>query len=163
MPIVQGTEIKSIAHHIELLQKNPALGRQTLGAEATWNGNLSSRVVPNDVIQGSGGECLYAEDLLEVLACCVAYDVLGHAQHQAVPVTGVKVSVSGDIDFAGSLGLPGPAGFKAIRVDLELATDAAGKRVDKLVTTARQASVVGQSLSAVPQYWAVTRVEEVAA
>ena len=164
MPIVQGTEIKSIAQHIAILRKDPTLGRQTLVAEATWNGtNLSSRVVPNDTIQGSGGECLYAEDLLEILACCVVNDIIGYGAHEDVEAARAHVRVEGDLDFGGSLGLGGPAGFKALRVDVSIDTNATGKEVENLMGTVRKSSIVAQSLGAVPQSWAVKAAREVAA
>ena len=155
MPIVNGQEMKNVGQLIETLQADPSLGRCTLRAEATWDGTFSSQVVPRPEFKGSGGQCLYAEDLLELLAKCVTYDALGFADHQGIDLARASTQVEGEIDFAGSVGLGPTAAFQAIRITLDLDADADDEALDALRETVREVSVIGRSLAAVPQTWAI--------
>ena len=111
------------------------------------------QVLPVPGFKGSGGECLYAEDLLELFAKCVTFDALGWGDHQGLDLDVVKTTVEGDIDFGGTVGLGPSAAFSAIRIAITLDGDADRKARDRLVSTVRQVSVLGQSLAAVPQEW----------
>lgn len=161
MPILDGQEITSLKQMIDKFQKDPRLGRTTLRVEARWNDRLETRVVPSTKIEGSGGDCLYAEELLEVLAKCVVFDVLGHADHQGVNIQALGLDVEGDIDFAGSVGLDAPAAFQTLRLQIQAETDASDPELTKLVDTVRNVSIVGRSLEAVPQEYTIAKTKQV--
>lgn len=161
MPILDGTEITKLEQMIDAFEEDPALGQTTLAVEASWSGDFETRVIPSAKIQGSGGECLYAEELLEVLAKCVTYDLLGHGDHQGISMREVRVRVEGDIDFAGSVGLEAPAAFTALRVRMDVDSGAPEAAIEKLAATVQRASIVGQSLGAVPQDFQIAKSQAV--
>lgn len=155
MPIVDGQEMKNVKQLIEKLTADPSLGHCTLRAEATWDGNFTSKVIPVPGFKGSGGECLYAEDLLELLAKCITFDTLGFGDHQGLKLNRVRTYVEGDINFAGSVGLDAPAAFRAIRVAITADGDGGKDARNRLISTVRAVSVLGQSLAAVSQHWTI--------
>ena len=59
----------------------------------------------------------------------------------------------GDIDFRGTLGVDraAPVGFRAIRVAIDLDTDAPQEKIDKLLQLTERYCVVFQTLAGQPQ------------
>jgi uncharacterized OsmC-like protein len=70
-----------------------------------------------------------------------------------IPVRGGTVHAEGDLDFRGTLGVSkdAPVGFQAIRLRLELDTDATREQLDTLLKLTERYCVVLQTLrSSVP-------------
>jgi len=63
------------------------------------------------------------------------------------------VRAEGDLDFRGTLGVDreAPVGFRAIRLAIELDTDAPQEKLDKLLKLTERYCVVFQTLAGQPQ------------
>ena len=89
--------------------------------------------------------------LLEALAACAGVTLLAVATALEIPVTG-RVHAEGDLDFRGTLGVDRetPVGFRAIRLRLDLESDASEEQLDTLLRLTERYCVVYQSLAASP-------------
>jgi hypothetical protein len=70
-----------------------------------------------------------------------------------VPLRAATVHAEGDLDFRGTLGVDrsAPVGFRAIRVAIDLDTDAPPEKIDKLLQLTERYCVVFQTLAGHPQ------------
>jgi uncharacterized OsmC-like protein len=151
-PTLAGEPIESLAQMASILRRRPELALVRLAAETRKlsRGSESSRVLPNPVIQGRGGT-LIAEDLLLVLARCIAYDFTALAQHEGVPLEALTARVTGELDLRSAAGdEKAPAGFLAIDVTLLVTGPAARVELERVLRMTTATSVVVQSLRAVP-------------
>ncbi len=83
---------------------------------------------------GSGLQACSGDMLLEALAACAGVTLRAVATALEIPVRGGTVYVEGDLDFRGTLGVSKevPVGFQAIRLRLDLDTDATAEQLDTL-------------------------------
>jgi uncharacterized OsmC-like protein len=91
--------------------------------------------------------------LLEALAACAGVTLRAVANALEIPVQGGTVRAEGDLDFRGTLGVSKdvPVGFQAIRLRLELDTDATQDQLDTLLKLTERYCVVLQTIqSATP-------------
>lgn len=86
--------------------------------------------------------------LLEALAACAGVTLRAVAAALEIPVRGGSVHVEGDLDFRGTLGVSKetPVGFKAIRLRLDLDSDATQEQLDTLLKLTERYCVVLQTL-----------------
>lgn len=97
---------------------------------------------------GSGAELCSGDMLLEALVACAGVTLKAVATAIGVELRSGTVSAEGDLDFRGTLGVDreAPVGFRAIRLNFTLDTDAAQDRLDQLLTLTERYCVVFQTL-----------------
>ena len=101
---------------------------------------------------GTGLQACSGDMLLEALAACAGVTLRAVATALEIPVRGGTVHVEGDLDFRGTLGVSkdAPVGFQAIRLRLDLDTDATQDRLDTLLKLTERYCVVLQTLRMSP-------------
>jgi uncharacterized OsmC-like protein len=99
---------------------------------------------------GTGMQACSGDMLLEALAACAGVTLRAVATALDIPVQGGTVQVEGDLDFRGTLGVSKEAavGFQAIRVRLDLDTDASQEQLDTLLKLTERYCVVLQTIRA---------------
>jgi uncharacterized OsmC-like protein len=97
---------------------------------------------------GSGLQACSGDMLLEALAACAGVTLSAVATALGVEVRRGTVSVEGDLDFRGTLGVDkeAPVGFRAIRLAFELDTDAGEDQLATLLKLTERYCVVFQTL-----------------
>jgi len=107
---------------------------------------------------GSGAELCSGDMLLEALVACAGVTLKAVATALEIPLRKGIVRAEGDLDFRGTLGVDktAPVGFRAIRLAVELDTDAPPEMLDKLLKLTERYCVVFQTLAGQPQL-SVTR------
>ena len=97
---------------------------------------------------GDGHAACSGNLLLEALVACAGVTLKAVATALAVPLVGGTVSAEGDLDFRGTLGVTKdvPVGFRAIRLQFDLDTDASPDQLDSLLRLTERYCVVYQTL-----------------
>ena len=147
----------------ERYKEHPGQALVTLKASGTLDGSgIACRVETGRALVeaglhpatgGTGLQACSGDMLLEALAACAGVTLRAVATALEVPIRGGTVRVEGDLDFRGTLGVSkdAPVGFQAIRLRLELDTDATRDQLDTLLKLTERYCVVLQTLrSAVP-------------
>jgi uncharacterized OsmC-like protein len=101
---------------------------------------------------GTGAELCSGDMLLEALVACAGVTLKAVATALEVPLRGAVVRAEGDLDFRGTLAVDraAPVGFRAIRLLIDLDTDAPQDKIDALIRLTERYCVVFQSLNARP-------------
>jgi uncharacterized OsmC-like protein len=102
---------------------------------------------------GTGAEACSADMLLQALAACASVTLKAVATAMEIPLRSGVVRAEGDVDFRGTLGVDraAPVGFRAIRLAIELDTDAPQEKLDKLRQLTERYCIVFQTLAGQPQ------------
>ncbi len=98
---------------------------------------------------GGAGELACSGDLLLAsLAACQEITLRMVAAAMAIPLRDVEVTVEGDLDFRGTMGVDPetPVGFTQIRTSVTFDADAPPDRLQRLAARAEQYCVVGATL-----------------
>jgi len=97
---------------------------------------------------GDGRAACSGNLLLEALVACAGVTLKAVATALALPLVGGTVSAEGDLDFRGTLGVTKdvPVGFRAIRLQFDLDTDASPEQLDSLLRLTERYCVVYQTL-----------------
>jgi uncharacterized OsmC-like protein len=97
---------------------------------------------------GSGLQACSGDMLLEALAACAGVTLSAVATALGVEIRKGTVSVDGDLDFRGTLGVAkdAPVGFRAIRLAFDLDTDAGEEQLASLLKLTERYCVVLQTL-----------------
>ena len=97
---------------------------------------------------GSGLQACSGDMLLEALAACAGVTLRAVATALDIPVRGGTVHAEGDLDFRGTLGVNKEVavGFQAIRLKLDLDTDASREQLDTLLKLTERYCVVLQTI-----------------
>jgi uncharacterized OsmC-like protein len=152
-------DLGAVGALVQAIQERPAAGQTTWAAEVRWTGAFRSeaRVRGFDPIQsdepaslgGSDAAPNPVEQLLAALGNCLAVGYAANASVAGIGIRGLRISLDGDIDLHAFLGLtPGHAGFSAIRVAVDLDTDADDSAVAELHRQVASSSPVGHTLQA---------------
>jgi uncharacterized OsmC-like protein len=98
---------------------------------------------------GDGQSACSADMLLEALVGCAGVTLSAVAAALNIPLRGATIKAEGDLDFRGTLGVSkdAPVGFKEIRLNFDLDTDATDEQVATLIRLAERYCVVYQTLS----------------
>jgi uncharacterized OsmC-like protein len=98
---------------------------------------------------GSGLELCSGDMLLEALVACAGVTLKSVATAVDVPLKTGNVIAEGDLDFRGTLGVSkdAPVGFKQIRLNVDLDTDASEEQIATLLRLTERYCVVYQTLS----------------
>ena len=101
---------------------------------------------------GTGAEICSGDMLLEALVACAGVTLKAVATALEIPLRKGIVRAEGDLDFRGTLGVDktAPVGFRAIRLSVELDTDAPQEMLDKLLKLTERYCVVFQTLNNKP-------------
>jgi uncharacterized OsmC-like protein len=101
---------------------------------------------------GSGAELCSGDMLLEALVACAGVTLKAVATSMGIELRSGEVKAEGDLDFRGTLGVDkqAPVGFKDIRLNFELDTDAAQEQLDTLLKLTERYCVVLQTLKRSP-------------
>jgi uncharacterized OsmC-like protein len=99
----------------------------------------------------SGGESdlpCSGDLFLASLAACQEITIRMVAAAMRIEVTRLDLSVEGDMDFRGTMGVDAdtPIGYQAIRINVVIEADAPADRLDRLVKRAEQYCVVSSTL-----------------
>ena len=99
---------------------------------------------------GSGALACSGDMLLQALVACAGVTLRSVATSLEIPVTG-SVRAEGDLDFRGTLGVASreeaPVGFRAIRLVLDLESEADEQQLAKLLELTERYCVVYQTLA----------------
>lgn len=145
----------------DLYKEDPDKALVTLEAAGRVSDNVTCKVDTGRMIAEAGlhpatggdGSALCSGDmLLEALTACAGVTLNAVATAMGIELRDAEVRAEGDIDFRGTLGVDksAPVGFKEIRVDFRLDTDADDEQIDKLLQLTERYCVVFQTLSNKP-------------
>ena len=101
---------------------------------------------------GTGAELCSGDMLLEALVACAGVTLKAVATALEIPLRDAVVRAEGDLDFRGTLGVDrtAPVGFRAIRLMIDLDTDAPQDKIDALLKLTERYCVVFQTLNTKP-------------
>jgi uncharacterized OsmC-like protein len=102
---------------------------------------------------GTGAELCSGDMLLEALVACAGVTMKAVATALEIQIRSGKVTVEGDFDARGTLGLAkdAPVGIASIRLFFDLDTDAPQDKIDTLVKLTERYCVIYQTLSHPPK------------
>ena len=97
---------------------------------------------------GSGMELCSGDMLLEALVACAGVTLKAVATALDIALRSATVSVEGDLDFRGTLGVAkeAPVGFAQIRLRFEIDSDAPQDKLDSLLKLTERYCVVYQTI-----------------
>ena len=101
---------------------------------------------------GSGFAACSGDMLLEALVACAGVTLNAVATALGIELRDATLQAEGDLDFRGTLGLSKevPVGFKNIRLQVTLDTDASEEQLDTLLRLTERYCVVYQTLAHTP-------------
>jgi len=101
---------------------------------------------------GSGFELCSGDLLLEALIACAGVSLKAAASVLGVPVKSATILAEGDVDLRGTLGITEgvPVGFKEIRLQFEIETDAAQSDLAQLLEMTERYCVIFQTIQNSP-------------
>jgi uncharacterized OsmC-like protein len=143
------------------LREQPESGSITLrahgklGQELTCSIETGQTLVKAGLHPATGGDGLSAcsgDMLLQALVACAGVTLNAVATALAIPLRDARISAEGDLDFRGTLGVAKDAavGFTAIRLHVDLDSDATPEQVDTLLKLTERYCVIFQTLNKPP-------------
>lgn len=143
----------------EQYRRDPSSSRITLTAKGSENttplscsvdiGRALYQAEAHKGVGGSGAAACSGDLLLGALAACAQLTCQLVATAMGIPTQKVEVTVSGDMDFQGTLGISKtvPVGFESIRVDFTIdAPQATAEQLKALQEKTEQYCVVLQTM-----------------
>jgi uncharacterized OsmC-like protein len=132
-----------------------------LGEGITCSVNTGRAIAEAGLHPATGGDGLSlcsGDMLLEALAACAGVTMGSVATSLEIPLRGGTVEAEGDLDFRGTLAVAkdAPVGFRAIRLNFALDSDATDEQLDTLVRLTERYCVVLQTIISSPEL-SVTR------
>ena len=132
-----------------------ARGHSTEGGPITCQIDIGRAIYEAQAHAGVGGAGTAAcsgDLLLGALAACKQVTVQMVAAAMGIPLTNIEVTVEGDLDLRGTLGLvpDAPVGFSAIRVGVAVEGDATPEQLAALQEKSEKYCVVLQTLRDAP-------------
>src|ERR1700730_9000065 len=156
---VKSSELRELqAPHKERYRAEPEAALVTLRAHGrlgeeglTCKVETGRALVEAGLHPATGGDGLSAcsgDMLLEALAACAGVTLRAVATALDIQIRGGTVTAEGDLDFRGTLAVSKEAdvGFKAIRLNFDLDTDATPEQLESLLRLTRRYCVVYQTL-----------------
>jgi uncharacterized OsmC-like protein len=140
---------------------DPHAAMITLRAEGTLGEGVTCSVATGRAVAEAGlhpatggdGLSLCSGDmLLEALAACAGVTLRAVATSLDIPIRTGRVLVEGDLDFRGTLAVAkdAPVGFRSIRVEFDLDSDAGSEQLDTLIRLTERYCVVLQTITGSP-------------
>jgi uncharacterized OsmC-like protein len=145
----------------ERYRAEPATAVVTLRAEGRLGEDVTCRVdTGRSLVEaglhpatgGSGAAACSGDMLLEALVACAGVTLSAVATALGIEVRGGTAKAEGELDFRGTLGVARDAavGFREIRVEFSLDSDATGEQLDNLLRLTERYCVVYQTLRSSP-------------
>lgn len=146
----------------EKYNTNPEEGEWILHAEGKVGENIAC-YVPTDAGEveaglhpatgGDGSQACSGDMLLEALVACAGVTLKSVATAMEIEIEEGTIKAEGVLDFRGTLAVSkeAPVGFKSIDLNFNLKTDAAEKKVDKLIELTERYCVIYQTLKNSPK------------
>jgi uncharacterized OsmC-like protein len=124
------------------------------GDEVACSIDTGRSLVAAGLHPASGGDGTFAcsgDMLLQALVACAGVTLRSVATARGIEVSG-SVLAEGDLDFRGTMGVDrdAPVGFRDIRLEFHLESDADGETVGKLIETTERYCVVLQTIRNAP-------------
>jgi len=146
----------------ERYAEEPAAAVVTLSATGTLGEGVSCSIGTGRAIAAAGlhpasggdGSLLCSGDmLLEALAACAGVTLQAVSTSLGIPVAAGTVRAEGELDFRGTLAVDrdAPVGFRAIRLDFEIESDASEEQLHTLLKLTERYCVVFQTLAVRPE------------
>jgi uncharacterized OsmC-like protein len=140
---------------------DPAAGVVTLKADGRLGEGVSCSVETGRALVeaglhpatgGSGLQACSGDMLLQALVACAGVTLSAVATSMGIALRGGTLRAEGDLDFRGTLGVAkdAPVGFRAIRLAVELDSDAPATELQKLLELTERYCVVYQTLRGGP-------------
>lgn len=127
-----------------------------LGEGITCSVQTGKALVEAGLHPATGGDGLSAcsgDMLLEALVACAGVTANAVATALGIELRGGVVRAEGDLDFRGTLGVAKdvPVGFRSIRLNFDLDTDASAEQLATLIRLTERYCVVYQTLRQPPE------------
>jgi uncharacterized OsmC-like protein len=143
-------------------KEDPNSAVVTLRAEGNLGDGISCSVETGRALVKAGlhpatggtGELVCSGDmLLQALVACAGVTMNAVATSLGINVRSGSLVAEGDLDFRGTLGVAkdAPVGFRAIRLKVDVDSDASPEQVAKLIQLTERYCVVYQTLASNPQ------------
>jgi uncharacterized OsmC-like protein len=152
-------EIKSLQAPLKAQYRDrPETALLTLRAEGRIGENITCKIETgtarveaglHPATGGDGKSACSADMLLEALVGCAGVTLSAVATALGIPLRDATIRAEGDLDFRGTLGVSKdvPVGFKQIRLNFDLDTDAGEDQIATLLRLTERYCVVYQTLS----------------
>jgi len=138
-------------------REHPDTALVTLRAEGQLGPNVTCKIETGKMraeaglhpaTGGDGCSACSAETLLEALVGCAGVTLNAVATALNIPLRGGTIRAEGDLDFRGTLGVSkdAPVGFKEVRLNFNLDSDASEEQLATLIRLAERYCVVYQTL-----------------
>jgi uncharacterized OsmC-like protein len=156
---MNANELRSLQAPIkEQYRERPATALVTLRAEGRIGEGLTCKVETGKALleaglhPATGGDGLNAcsgDMLLEALVACAGVTLRAVATALGIEICDATVRAEGDLDFRGTLGVSKdvPVGFRQIRLQFDLDTDASEEQIATLLGLTERYCVVYQTLN----------------
>jgi uncharacterized OsmC-like protein len=139
-------------------RERPEMALVTLRAEGRVGANVICKIETgkarveaglHPATGGDGQTACSADMLLEALVGCAGVTLSAVATALNIPLRSGTIRAEGDLDFRGTLGVSKdvPVGFKEIRLNFDLDTDASEDQLATLIRLTERYCVVYQTLS----------------
>jgi uncharacterized OsmC-like protein len=139
-------------------REHPETASVTLRAEGRIGANITCKLETgkarveaglHPATGGDGQSACSADMLLEALIGCAGVTLSAVATALNISLRSATIRAEGDLDFRGTLGVSKdvPVGFKEIRLNFDLNTDASEEQVATLIRLTERYCVVYQTLS----------------
>jgi uncharacterized OsmC-like protein len=124
-----------------------------VGEAASWD------AAAHPMAGGTGESPCSGDLLLASLAACQEITLRMVAAAMGIPLRRVEVTVEGDMDFRGTMGIDAetPVGFQRIRTNIQVDADAPPDRLQRLAQRAERYCVVASTLRQPPEL--TTRID----
>ncbi len=145
----------------ERYRAHPDEGRITLSASGTVGEDIACSITTGRAIAeaglhpatgGEGTQLCSGDMLLEALVACAGVTLRAVATSLAIPISAGTVTAMGDLDVRGTLAVDRdtPVGFSAIRLHIDVESDANDDQIDTLLKLTERYCVVLQTLVSSP-------------
>ena len=142
-------------------RERPETASVTLSAQGRVGENMTCKIETgkarvqaglHPATGGDGRSACSADMLLEALVGCAGVTLSAVATALGIPLRNATIRAEGDLDFRGTLGVSKdvPVGFKKIRLQFDLDTDASEEQRANLIRLTERYCVVYQTLNQPP-------------
>jgi uncharacterized OsmC-like protein len=162
MKIMTADELRSLQAPLKAqYRERPETALATLRAEGRVGENMTCKIETgkarveaglHPATGGDGHSACSADMLLEALVGCAGVTLSAVATALGIPLRNATIRAEGDLDFRGTLGVSKdmPVGFKQIRLQFDLDTDASEEQRANLIRLTERYCVVYQTLNQPP-------------
>jgi uncharacterized OsmC-like protein len=169
--VINGVDVERLGQTVQAVQQNPSLGTSQFRAVNRWiNGGHNRSTIKG--FYGAGQEdttrtkpfvldadepyVLLGKDqganpveyVLHALAACLTTSLVYHAAARGIQIESIESRLEGDLDLQGFLGLSDQVrrGYKQIRVNFTIKSDAPAKDLEELTKFSPVLDIVSNSV-----------------